>query len=211
MQMKKEYKCEVIVKAAKLVFLKKGYTKTSMRDISKGCGIGLSNIYNYFKSKDELFRHIVAPLIAELEQMMNEHHNMNDQKEFLRYAHGESDEMVREHTQEYLRLINNYRDELILIMYKAQGSSLETFIDDYTERCTHQVLKFMDEVKRNFPEMRVIHTPFTYHVHTVWMFSFISEVIKHQLKPQEIRDAIEDYIQFEFAGWRALMNKHQTL
>ena len=208
MQIKKDFTRELIVTAAKREFINKGFAKASMRDISKGCGIGLSNIYNYFKSKDELFRHIVAPLIVELEKMMYEHHNMNDKEEFLRYARGESDEMVREHTQEYFRLINNYRDELILIMYKSQGSSVETFIDDYTEECTHQVLVFMDEIKHLYPEMGVIHTPFTYHVHLVWMFSFISEVIKHQLKPQEIRDAIEDYIQFEFAGWRALMNRH---
>jgi AcrR family transcriptional regulator len=35
-----------------------------MRDIAKGASIGLSNIYNYFNSKDEIFRHIVAPLMA---------------------------------------------------------------------------------------------------------------------------------------------------
>ena len=29
-----------------------GYAKTSMRDIAAGAGIGVSNIYNYFKSKD---------------------------------------------------------------------------------------------------------------------------------------------------------------
>ena len=38
------------------------------------------------------------------------------------------------------------------------------------------------------------------------MFSFISEVIKHNLSADEIRRAIEDYIKFEFGGWRTLMN-----
>lgn len=209
MQIKKEYTREQINIVAKRIFLKKGFSKTSMRDIAKGCGIGVSNIYNYYKSKDELFRHVVSPLIAELEKMMYEHHNVSDQDQFLSYARGESDDMIIEHVKEYLRLINNYHDELKLILYKAQGSSLETFIDDYTEKCTQQVLVFMDEFKRHYPEMGVIHTTFTYHVHLVWMFSFISEVIKHQLKPDEIRDAIEDYIQFEFSGWRALMNHHK--
>ena len=48
MQIKKEYTREQIVTVAKGVFLKKGFAKTSMRDIAKGCGIGVSNIYNYF-------------------------------------------------------------------------------------------------------------------------------------------------------------------
>ncbi|MBS7363391.1 MAG: helix-turn-helix transcriptional regulator [Paludibacteraceae bacterium] len=58
MQIKKEYTCEQIVEVAKKVFLKNGYAKTSMRDIAKGAGIGVSNIYNYFKS-NEVKKHTV--------------------------------------------------------------------------------------------------------------------------------------------------------
>ncbi len=88
MQIKKDYTREQIVEVAKQVFMTKGYTKTSMRDIAAGVGIGVSNIYNYFKGKDELFRNIVGLLITELEQMMHEHHNVNDQDQFVRYARG---------------------------------------------------------------------------------------------------------------------------
>ena len=56
MQTKKDYTREKIIEIAKRVFLKNGYAKTLMRDIAKGVGIGVSNIYNYFNSKDELFR-----------------------------------------------------------------------------------------------------------------------------------------------------------
>ena len=59
MQVKKDYTHEQIVEVAKRVFLKKGYAKTSMRDIAKGAGNGVSNIYNYFKCKDEFFCHII--------------------------------------------------------------------------------------------------------------------------------------------------------
>ena len=208
MQIKKEYTREQIIIVAKRIFLKKGFSKTSMRDIAKGAGIGVSNLYNYFVSKDELFRHIVMPLMMELEKMMLEHHDLRDQEQFRRYASGESDEMLIEHVQSYMRLISNYRDELKLILYQAQGSSIETFIDEYTERCTQQVLQFMNVFKSRYPNYCAIHTTFTYHIHLVWMFNFISEVIKHQLDPQELKNAIEDYIQFEFAGWRAVMNKH---
>ena len=211
MQIKKEYTREQIIIVAKRTFLKKGFSKTSMRDIAKGAGIGVSNLYNYFVSKDDLFRHIVMPLIQELQKMMLEHHNLDDQEDFLRYARGESDEMLIGHVHSYMRLINNYRDELKLILYQAQGSSLETFIDEYTEDCTQQVLRFMDVFKSKYPDYSPIHTTFTYHIHMVWMFAFISEVIKHQLDPEELKNAIEDYIQFEFVGWRAVMNKHSKI
>ncbi|MBR6597161.1 MAG: TetR/AcrR family transcriptional regulator [Paludibacteraceae bacterium] len=208
MQIKKEFTHEQIVEKAKSVFLKNGYTKTSMRDIADKVGIGVSNIYNYFESKDELFRHIVTPLIKELERMMYEHHNENAHEQFMMYACGEYDGMIAEHVQAYMKLINNYRDELKLILYKSQGSSLETFIDEYTEKCTQQVLLFMEKFQSKYPEFSVPHSSFSYHVHIVWMFGFISEVIKHKLNSQEIRKAIEDYIQFEFTGWRAIMNQN---
>lgn len=206
MQVKKDYTQVRIVEVSKGVFLQKGYVKTSMRDIAKRAGVGLSNIYNYFKSKDELFRQIVSPLILELERMMHEHHNVNNQDRFVRNATGDGDDMLGENVKEYMLLINNHRDELKLLLYQSQGSSLENYIDTYTEQCTEMVIEFMTEFKRKYPDYGAIHTPFTYHVHMVWMFSFISEVIKHDLPADEIKHAIEDYITFEFSGWRALMN-----
>ena len=210
MQFKKDYTYNNIVEVAKKIFLRDGFAKTSMRDIAKGAGIGVSNIYNYFESKDELFKHIVAPLIAELEKMMNEHHNMKSYDQFLLYARGESDEVININVQDYMRLLNNFRDELKLILYKAQGSSLETFMDEYSEKCTQQVVAFMDEFKNQYPEFSTVRSPFTYHIHMTWMFSFISEVIKHDLTPQEIRSAIEDYILFEYAGWRMLIKPNPS-
>ena len=209
MQIKKDYTREQIVAAAKRAFLKKGFSKTSMRDVAKGAGIGLSNIYNYFNSKDEIFRHIVAPLLTRMQEMLSEHHNIKYHEQFLKYANGESDEMMTEHVQKYLQLINHYRDELELVLFKAQGSSLENFIDDYTDVCTKQVLEFMDNFKQKYPKYSTVSSTFTYHVHTVWMFSFMSEIIKHQLSAKEIEKAINDYILFEYNGWRELMNHYK--
>lgn len=207
MQIKKEHAREQILAATKRTFLRKGFVKTSMRDIAQGAGIGLSNIYNYFRSKDEIFRQIVMPLIVKMEMMVNENHDMKDHEQFLKYASGESNEMMTEHMQVYLQLISHHREELELILFKSQGSSLENFIDDYTDKCTHQVLTFMDDFREKYPNYSTVNSTFTYHVHTVWMFSFISEIIKHQLPPKEMEKAIEDYIHFEYTGWRNLMNQ----
>ncbi len=207
MQIKKDYTREHILNVSKQIFRCEGFAKTSMRDIAKRAGIGVSNIYNYFKSKDELFCCIVAPLISELESMMREHHTVKEQETFLSCVTGEGNAIIANNVKEYMRLINNHRDELKLLLYQSQGSSLENYIDTYTEECSKMILAFMNEAKRIHPDLSTIHTPFTYHVHMVWMFNFISEVIKHNLPADEIKRAIEDYIVFEFAGWQALMRK----
>ena len=124
MQIKKDYTREHILNVSKQIFRRDGFAQASMRDIVKRAGIGVSSIYNYFKSKDELFCCIVTPLILELEGMMREHHTVKEQEAFLNSVTGEGDVMITNNVQEYMRLINNHRDELKLLLYQSQGSSL---------------------------------------------------------------------------------------
>ena len=48
-----------ILGAAKRLFLEKGLAHTTMDDISKEAGYSKSTIYVYFKSKDEIYNHII--------------------------------------------------------------------------------------------------------------------------------------------------------
>lgn len=52
---------EMIQEAARELFLQNGYRATSMRAISDRSGVSLNTIYNYFGSKDELFRSLDIP------------------------------------------------------------------------------------------------------------------------------------------------------
>ncbi|MFA6871618.1 MAG: TetR/AcrR family transcriptional regulator [Bacteroidaceae bacterium] len=38
-----------------------------MRNIAKNTGVGLSNIYNYFKNKNEILEEVLKPLLQALE------------------------------------------------------------------------------------------------------------------------------------------------
>ena len=62
-----------ILKAAEKVFLENGFPKASMREIAQEAQVGLSNIYNYFKSKDDIFCTVVRPVISAFERMLHEH------------------------------------------------------------------------------------------------------------------------------------------
>ena len=52
---------ESILSVARQEFLCKGYKETSMRNIAQKANVGLSNIYNYFKNKDEIYKTVVTP------------------------------------------------------------------------------------------------------------------------------------------------------
>lgn len=49
-----------IVEAAAACIVEQGIHQTSIRDIAKSAGISLGNLYNHFKSKDELVAEIAA-------------------------------------------------------------------------------------------------------------------------------------------------------
>ena len=63
-----------ILKAAEKVFLENGFPKASMREIAQEAQVGLSNIYSYFKSKDDIFCTVVRPVISAFDRMLHEHH-----------------------------------------------------------------------------------------------------------------------------------------
>lgn len=50
---------ELIIDAAREVFARYGYAKTTMNDIARAIGKGKSSIYHYFTGKDEIFRLVV--------------------------------------------------------------------------------------------------------------------------------------------------------
>ena len=76
-----------ILQAARGEFLQKGFKDTSMRTISRLSGVTLSNIYNYFRDKDDIFRAVLPPLLNAFEQLFAEH-NSDDylSKDFFRWT-----------------------------------------------------------------------------------------------------------------------------
>lgn len=50
---------EKIEQAACELFIKQGFHATSMRDIAKGAGVSLGNLYNYYETKDAIFESII--------------------------------------------------------------------------------------------------------------------------------------------------------
>ena len=55
MQIQKDNIRKKILEVARSEFIAKGFKDTSMRTIAKKGEVNLSNIYNYFSNKDEIF------------------------------------------------------------------------------------------------------------------------------------------------------------
>jgi TetR/AcrR family transcriptional regulator len=62
----KNLRTESILEAAKKVFFAKGYARATMDEIALEAEISKPTIYQYFKSKDDLFYSLMLPVVAEI-------------------------------------------------------------------------------------------------------------------------------------------------
>ena len=186
MQVLKEDIRDRILAIARQQFAQNGYSKTSMREIAGLAGVGVGNIYNYFANKDELFREVVRPVLYALEAMLQEHHGIRGEDIMMM----QSEKYLKSCIDEYVSLINTHRGLMEILLFRAQGSSLEHFRENYTDRSTELVKAWFTSMQQKHP---------------VWMFTLFEELLMHSVPQQEMETILHDYILFEIQGWRAII------
>jgi AcrR family transcriptional regulator len=63
---------QIIEDAARELFIRQGFHATSMRDIARGAGVSLGNLYNYFETKDAIFESIVGRYLEKIDARLRE-------------------------------------------------------------------------------------------------------------------------------------------
>ncbi|MDR2038855.1 MAG: TetR/AcrR family transcriptional regulator [Bacteroidales bacterium] len=190
---------QAILKSARNEFIRKGFKDTSMRDIAKNAHVSLSNIYNYFKNKDEIFLAIVKPAKDNIFRFVEQQHT----EENIDFNKMSTFHYQEETTEVYIQLLMKYKDELRLLLYHSEGSSMKNFRETFTEYLTQVSLKHMDIIKKHYPKVRHI-SPFFIHALCAFMVSTVGEIVIHNLSRQKIREFFGEYFKFEIAGWREL-------
>lgn len=67
-----EEKKIVIENAAKTLFIKQGFHATSMRDITRTAGISLGNLYNYYRTKEEILESIIEKYLLVIDEKLKD-------------------------------------------------------------------------------------------------------------------------------------------
>lgn len=65
-----EEKKIVIEDAAKMLFIKQGFHATSMRDIAKQAVVSLGNLYNYYRTKEEILESIIEKYVIVVDEKL---------------------------------------------------------------------------------------------------------------------------------------------
>jgi AcrR family transcriptional regulator len=201
MQIQKEEIRKVIVEKAMEEFIVKGFKDASMRVIARNANVGLSNIYNYFRNKDELFAEVLQPAIKAIDNTLNDHNN----SENLTLDYFSTDDYQRRDLNRMVTLVETYRSELDLLIFKSSGSSLQNFRDQVTDRSTSMGQEYLRKMKEKYPEISVDVSPFFIHVMSSMWLNIMAEIISHSLTHDQITKFISEYIEFGTAGWQKLM------
>ena len=189
-----------ILDAGRREFSRKGFAKASMRTIAMQVGVGVGNLYNYFPSKDHLFCAVLAPVISAFESMFERHHgNYADAMDMIR------EEYLYFAVSEYMKLLRGNRTLMNILFFGAQGSSLEHFKAEFTDRATEQVKMWFMNNKERHPQMNIKVSDFMIHLHTVWMFTMFEEILMHKISVEDMPRIVKEYIKFEINGWKHIL------
>jgi AcrR family transcriptional regulator len=112
----KEAKKMEIIHAAIQVFARKGLVKTKMTDIAEAAGIGKGTIYEYFRSKDEIFQSGFKKFFSEIEQDISKVTSATDNPV----------EQMRLLVSSYLKTLYKYGSEHVSIIMHFWAEGIRT-------------------------------------------------------------------------------------
>ena len=203
MQVVKDNTRKLLLNTARKAFLQKGYKAVSMREISKLSGIGLSNIYNYFCSKDELLTVVLRPLLNEMDRMLERHNKPGG----LSLDIFTSEDYIRGSLNEIMRIVTNYHQEIKLLFLYSQSSMYQDYLEKWIDRCTEKSVEYMDEMKRLHPELNTdISRFFLRYTSSCWIDMMKETALHEELSHEETERFLNEYVRYVTGGWKKLMN-----
>lgn len=117
MQVLKEEMKNRIYEAAVREFSEKGFQQASMRNIAKGAGMTVGNLYRYFKDKEDLFYFVISPAYSRLMDLV---------KESIATANERFDTRFFEFlSEQILKICREHKIELLILFEGSKGTIYE--------------------------------------------------------------------------------------
>lgn len=185
-----------IIESARNEFILKGYKDASMRIIAKNANVGLSNIYNYFKNKDEIFQTIVLPAKIKLFNFITKNHT----EEGVDFTNQSYIDYNEEMINCYIELIYKYKEEYYMLLYHSQGSSMCDFRTELTSHMTQVSFTYMKLIKKYYPKANQV-SDFFFHAISSWMTTILGEIVTHDVSRKKVREFFDEYFRYGYAGW----------
>ena len=188
-----------IIAAAKAEFMAMGFDKSSMRSISKRCGMTAAGIYRHCVDKADLFDQIVAPAVDRINAWLDVH-----VARYVDAVHHEERIQWRDSEIDMMReIIYPNMEEYHLLLAKSRGSKYEHFLHDLTEGQQAQLLQYMPMLKAQGYAVRDI-TPKELHLLLSAYTTALFEPVIHNYSVEEALRCLTTVEAFFVPGWKQL-------
>ena len=114
-----------LIQCAKKEFMEKGFVGASLRGICQKAGVTTGALYFFFQDKDDLFCEVVGNFMDRLNEILREHFSFEVREMESGKAKEHDDSSDFEAVAQVVHELYTYRDEVLLVLTKAQGSSMD--------------------------------------------------------------------------------------
>ncbi len=170
-----------------------------MRMLATECDTSPANLYKYYSSKDELFTQVVHPVIYALNRLKEEH-NKDYRIALESFQHEKSDTL-----NEILDFLLKYSDAFYLLLYCAQGSPYENYVEDLVQGRVQMAREYLDQLHQKYPQTKVeISDTFLYAIslETIHLFGLM---VKRKIPLHERKQIVREYIAYSSGGLKTLI------
>lgn len=189
MQVLKQEKQEKIIQAAKEEFLVKNYKVASLRSIAKKCGISVSNLYNYFPNKLELYNVIINPVKHYFQNIFGQFVDFEDDRGF------QDEKFIDFVVEKFGFMLTIYGQEFIILMEAGQGTEYSDFKQHVINEITEHFMEHA-EGNGNIKLMKIIATNFV---------NGMLEIAKMGLNRNEKTKLLKQFMTYHFTGFQELL------
>lgn len=171
----KLFRRQEILTAAAQLFSEKGFNNTTLEDIAARAEFGIGTIYNYFQSKEEIFRSIIQSIFdSNLDIVIRTDKSTDSLIAFL-----------KAYTRSLFEYFSNNREALLLMVsyYTSVGErpvnlKVETFTSTHCKMDEIIMKKIKDGIKRK--EIRELNPQYIYYYFHSLVFPYITNLVKRQ-------------------------------
>jgi len=196
--LKKEIR-EKILTTTRQALLEKDFSSINLREIAKESGVSLSNIYNYFPSKDALLEGVLEDTLREFDQASQEIERTLLSKKKLLYLNFDKSQT---YAKTIMGFILKHRENLNILAHKSKGSKLDEYINNWAKnyaRLEYTSLKL--KAKGHKDILKNLPSEFFMENICGFFFSSAKKLVKKDLNEKELKKYLEEIFAFIYQGW----------
>lgn len=192
-----------LMECAKAEFMEKGFAGASLRRICQKAGVTTGALYFFFQDKDDLFCELIGDFLDRLNLIIKEHYReeVKEMESGRAMQHDEDSDF--EAMALIVRELYKYRDEVLLVLTKSQGSTMEHMTDRLVDQMDEHNVFICEAMCRAYDvpmvDKKVVH----WMSHSqIDMFIFMVTHIDNEKEAMEFAAKGMKYL---LAGWYAIV------